>query len=76
MGTLGGPQMLLAGLPMEDGLDAIKHNADPFVCLFSRFPAQQPLEICDEVLGFVAMQLNIDATGIADALICDRQKVS
>ena len=35
-----------------------------FVRLFSRFPAQQPLEICDELLSFVAMQLNIDATGI------------
>src|SRR6476660_4863476 len=28
-----------------------------FVRLFSRFPAQQPLEICDELLSFVAMQL-------------------
>ncbi len=35
-----------------------------FVRLFNRFPAQQPLEICDELLGFVAMQLNIDVTGI------------
>src|SRR5271163_758908 len=35
-----------------------------FVRLFSRFPAQQPLEICDELLNFVATQLNIDATGI------------
>ena len=35
-----------------------------FVRLFSRFPAQQPLEICDELLSFVALQLNIDATGI------------
>ena len=35
-----------------------------FVRLFSRFPAQQPLEICDELLSFVAMQLNIDAIGI------------
>ncbi len=35
-----------------------------FVRLFSRFPAQQPLEICDELLTFVAMQLNIDATNI------------
>ena len=33
-----------------------------FVRLFNRFPAQQPLEICDELLSFVAMQLNIDAT--------------
>jgi TnpA family transposase len=35
-----------------------------FVRLFSRFPVQQPLEICDELLGFIAMQLNIDATAI------------
>jgi hypothetical protein len=35
-----------------------------FVRLFSRFPAQQPLEICDELLSFVALQLNIDATQI------------
>src|SRR3954452_18758964 len=35
-----------------------------FVRLFSRFPAQQPLEVCDELLSFVAMQLNIDATGV------------
>ena len=34
-----------------------------FVRLFNRFPAQQPLEICDELLGFVAMQLNVDVTG-------------
>jgi len=35
-----------------------------FVRLFSRFPAQQPLEICDELLNFVATQLNIDVTDI------------
>ena len=35
-----------------------------FVRLFNRSPAQQPLEICDELLSFVATQLNIDATGI------------
>src|SRR3954470_1272086 len=35
-----------------------------FVRLFNRFPAQQPLEICDELLSFVVMQLNIDPTGI------------
>jgi hypothetical protein len=32
--------------------------------LFSRFPTQQPLEICDELLSFVATQLNIDVTDI------------
>jgi hypothetical protein len=31
---------------------------------FSRFPAQQPLEICDELLSFVAVQLNTDAVAI------------
>src|SRR3954463_10243556 len=35
-----------------------------FVRLFSRFPDQQPLEICDELLGFVAMQLNADVTSL------------
>jgi TnpA family transposase/predicted transcriptional regulator len=37
-----------------------------FVRLFHRFPAQQPLEVCDELLSFVAMQLNIDAARIDD----------
>jgi len=36
-----------------------------FVRLFHRFPAQQPLEICDELLGFVAMQLDMDAARTA-----------
>src|SRR5450759_709751 len=35
-----------------------------FVRLFSRFPAQQPLEVCDELLSFVATQLNIDVTSL------------
>src|SRR5689334_1234123 len=35
-----------------------------FVRLFSRFPAQPPLEICDELLSFVALQLNLDAAQI------------
>ena len=37
-----------------------------FVRLFSRFPAQQPLEICDELLHFVSLQVGIDETRIAD----------
>jgi TnpA family transposase len=37
-----------------------------FVRLFHRFPAQQPLEVCDELLSFVALQLNTDAAKIAD----------
>jgi hypothetical protein len=32
-----------------------------FVRLFSRFPTQQPLEICDELLTFIAVQMNIAA---------------
>ena len=37
-----------------------------FVRLFSRFPAQQPLEICDELLHFVSLQVGIDEGRIAD----------
>jgi hypothetical protein len=37
-----------------------------FVRLFHRFPAQQPLEICDELLNFVALQLGIEEARIAD----------
>lgn len=37
-----------------------------FVRLFSRFPAQQPLEVCDEVLHFVSLQVGVDETRIAD----------
>lgn len=37
-----------------------------FVRLFRRFPAQHPLEICDELLSFVAAQLNIDATRLEE----------
>src|SRR3954451_14035570 len=37
-----------------------------FVRLFSRLPDQQPLEVCDELLSFVAAQLNIDATSLEE----------
>ena len=37
-----------------------------FVRLFSRFPAQQPLEICDELLHFVSLQVGIEEARIAD----------
>lgn len=37
-----------------------------FVRLFHRFPTQQPLEVCDELLHFVALQLGIDEARIAD----------
>ena len=35
-----------------------------FVRLFGRFPDQQPLEVCDELLSFVATQLNIDVASL------------
>ena len=37
-----------------------------FVRLFNRFPAQQLLEVCGELLNFVALQLGIDEARIAD----------
>jgi TnpA family transposase len=37
-----------------------------FVRLFHRFPAQQPLEVCDELLNFIALQLGIEEARIAD----------
>ncbi len=37
-----------------------------FVRLFHRFPAQQPLEACDELLHFVSLQVGIDEARIAD----------
>jgi hypothetical protein len=37
-----------------------------FARLFHRFPAQQPLEVRDEVLGFIALQLGLDAGRIGD----------
>ena len=37
-----------------------------FVRLFNRFPVQRPLEICDELLSFVAVQLNIESERLAD----------
>jgi Domain of unknown function (DUF4158) len=37
-----------------------------FARLFNRFPAQQPLEINDELLSFVAVQMNIDSERISD----------
>jgi TnpA family transposase len=36
-----------------------------FVRLANRFPAQQPLEVVDDLLSFVSIQLNIDAAVIA-----------
>src|SRR5271165_4649075 len=37
-----------------------------FARLFNRFPAQQPLEINEELLSFVAVQMNIDSERISD----------
>ena len=37
-----------------------------FARLFNRFPAQQPLEINDELLSFVAVRMNIDSERISD----------
>ena len=33
-----------------------------FVRLFHGFPTQQPLEICEELLSFIALQLRLDTT--------------
>ena len=32
-----------------------------FVRVFQRFPVQQPLEICEELQSFIALQTGIDA---------------
>jgi hypothetical protein len=37
-----------------------------FVRLFNRFPAQQPLEVCGELINLVALQLGIDEGRITD----------
>ena len=37
-------------------------RAPKFVRLFNRFPAQQPFEICQELLNFVALQLQLDVS--------------
>ena len=37
-----------------------------FVRLFHRFPTQQPLEVCEELPRFVALQSGIDEERIAD----------
>src|SRR3954462_1895211 len=35
-----------------------------FVRLFSRFPLQQPLEICEQLMSFVATQMKLEMTDI------------
>ena len=37
-----------------------------FVRLWRPLAGRQPLEVCDELLSFVAMQLNIDATSLEE----------
>ena len=37
-----------------------------FVRVFQRFPVQQPLEICEELLSFIALQTGIDAGQLSD----------
>ena len=37
-----------------------------FVRVFQRFPVQQPLEICEELLSFVALQTGIDGGLLGD----------
>src|SRR6516165_3662675 len=37
-----------------------------FVRLLNRFPAQQPLEVSDEILHFVALQIGLDGERIGD----------
>ena len=37
-----------------------------FVRLFQRFPVQQPLEICEELQSFIALQTGIDAGQLSD----------
>ena len=37
-----------------------------FVRVFQRFPVQQPLEICEELLSFIALQTGIDGDRLSD----------
>ena len=37
-----------------------------FVRVFQRFPVQQPLEICEELLSFSALQTGIDSDRLSD----------
>ena len=34
--------------------------------VFQRFPVQQPLEICEELQSFIALQTGIDAGQLSD----------
>ena len=63
-------------LTRTDQMEISKHRGDPhrlgfayqlgFVRVFQRFPVQQPLEICEELLSFVALQTGIDGGLLGD----------
>ena len=63
-------------LTRTDQMEISKRRGDPhrlgfayqlgFVRVFQRFPVQQPLEICEELLSFVALQTGIDGGLLGD----------
>ena len=63
-------------LTRTDQMEISKRRGDPhrlgfayqlgFVRVFQRFPVQQPLEICEEWLSFVALQTGIDGGLLGD----------
>ncbi len=65
-----------SSLTKTDLLEIAKHRGDPhrlgfayqlgFVRAFQRFPVQQPLEVCEELLSFVALQTGIDGGRLSD----------
>ena len=72
-------------LTRTDQMEISKRRGDPqrlgfayqlgFVRVFQRFPVQQPLEICEELLSFVALQTDIDG-GLLGDYASWQQKVS
>ena len=63
-------------LTRTDQMEISKRRGDPqrlgfayqlgFVRVFQRFPVQQPLEICEELLSLVALQTGIDGGFLGD----------
>ena len=63
-------------LTRTDQMEISKRRGDPyrlgfayqlgFVRVFQRFPVQKPLEICEELLSFVALQTGIDGGLLGD----------
>ena len=63
-------------LTRTDQMEISKRRGDPhrlgfayqlgFVRVFQRFPVQQPLEICEELLSFFALQTGIDGGLLGD----------